>query len=330
MTNYKLISLNLCNDEDFIYGSDKLLIENIYDFIIYYNIVDTNLIDDILKLFNYFSSNINSNDTDLGLLNSLILSYYVYNNELRSITIKLCDKIRYITNYDQKIVDQFMTNKIAIFVSEVIILNPDFILLQDLDNQYLYDIETKFTDYNIISPLKLVINYDTLYEELLTNYILYKKTVNIKLIESYLSDCGTVGVFKINDKTRNIVSGKWSSIGRYQRIKQYKSLDKITESLIFMGDTNLRYNDLVGNESKHLYDVAFNEANILYTYNKSTNQYYNEISKFISRFDRIYLKDIVYIYYNLCFDKQYEILKSKYRLSGCISDHYGLIIDIID
>jgi hypothetical protein len=330
MTNYKLISLNLCNDEDFIYGSDKLLIENIYDFIIYYKIVDTSLIDDILKLFNYFSFNINENDTDLGLLHSSILSYYVYNDELRSITIKLSDKIRHITNYDQKIVDEFMTNKIAIFVSEITILNPDFILLQDLDNQYLYDIETKLSDYNIISPLKIDHKYDTLYEELLTNHILYKKTDKIKLIESYLSDCGTVGVFQINDKNSNIVSGRWSSIGKYQRIKQYKSLDRITEPLIFMGDTNLRYNDLVANESKQLYDVTFTEGKILYTYNKNTNQYYDEKSKFISRYDRIFIKDTVYIYYDLCFDKKYEILKSKYRLSGCISDHYGLMIDIID
>ena len=330
MTNYKLISLNLCNDEDFIYGSDKLLIENIYDFIIYYKIVDTSLIDDILKLFNYFSFNINENDTDLGLLHSSILSYYVYNDELRSITIKLSDKIRHITNYDQKIVDEFMTNKIAIFFSEITILNPDFILLQDLDNQYLYDIETKLSDYNIISPLKIDHKYDTLYEELLTNYILYKKTDKIKLIESYLSDCGTVGVFQINDKNSNIVSGRWSSIGKYQRIKQYKSLDRITEPLIFMGDTNLRYNDLVANESKQLYDVTFTEGKILYTYNKNTNQYYDEKSKFISRYDRIYIKDTVYIYYDLCFDKKYEILKSKYRLSGCISDHYGLMFDIID
>ena len=330
MTNYKLISLNLCNDEDFIYGSDKLLIENIYDFIIYYKIVDTSLIDDILKLFNYFSFNINENDTDLGLLHSSILSYYVYNDELRSITIKLSDKIRHITNYDQKIVDEFMTNKIAIFVSEITILNPDFILLQDLDNQYLYDIETKLSDYNIISPLKIDHKYDTLYEELLTNHILYKKTDKIKLIESYLSDCGTVGVFQINDKNCNIVSGRWSSIGKYQRIKQYKSLDRITEPLIFMGDTNLRYNDLVANESKQLYDVTFTEGKILYTYNKNTNQYYDEKSKFISRYDRIFIKDTVYIYYDLCFDKKYEILKSKYRLSGCISDHYGLMIDIID
>ena len=330
MTNYKLISLNLCNDEDFIYGSDKLLIENIYDFIIYYKIVDTSLIDDILKLFNYFSFNINENDTDLGLLHSSILSYYVYNDELRSITIKLSDKIRHITNYDQKIVDEFMTNKIAIFFSEITILNPDFILLQDLDNQYLYDIETKLSDYNIISPLKIDHKYDTLYEELLTNHILYKKTDKIKLIESYLSDCGTVGVFQINDKNSNIVSGRWSSIGKYQRIKQYKSLDRITEPLIFMGDTNLRYNDLVANESKQLYDVTFTEGKILYTYNKNTNQYYDEKSKFISRYDRIFIKDTVYIYYDLCFDKKYEILKSKYRLSGCISDHYGLMIDIID
>lgn len=330
MTNYKLISLNLCNDEDFIYGSDKLLIENIYDFIIYYKIVDTSLIDNILKLFNYFSFNINENDTDLGLLHSSIISYYVYNDELRSITIKLSDKIRHITNYDQKIVDEFMTNKIAIFFSEITILNPDFILLQDLDNQYLYDIETKLSDYNIISPLKIDHKYDTLYEELLTNYILYKKTDKIKLIESYLSDCGTVGVFQINDKNSNIVSGRWSSIGKYQRIKQYISLDRITEPLIFMGDTNLRYNDLVANESKQLYDVTFTEGKILYTYNKNTNQYYDEKSKFISRYDRIFIKDTVYIYYDLCFDKKYEILKSKYRLSGCISDHYGLMIDIID
>lgn len=330
MTNYKLISLNLCNDEDFIYGSDKLVIESIYDFILYHNIADNSLTDDILKLFNYFSLEMISNDTDLGLLNSSILSYYVYNDELRSITIKLSDKIRHITNYDQKIVDQFMTNKIAIFVSEIIILNPDFVLLQDLDNQYLYDLKTKLSDYNIISPLKIDHKYDTLYEELLTNYILYKKTDKIKLIDSYLSDCGTVGIFQINDKINNIVSGRWSSIGKYQRIKQYKSLDKIPEPLIFMGDTNLRYNDLVGNESKHLYDVTFTEGKILYTYNKSTNQYYNEKSKFISRFDRIYIKDKVYIYYDLCFDKKYEILKSKYRLSGCISDHYGLMMDVID
>lgn len=330
MTNYKLISLNLCNDEDFIYGSDKLIIESIYDFILYHNIVDNNLTDDIFKLFNYFSSDVTCNDTDIGLLHSSILSYYVYNDELRSITIKLSDKIRHITNYDQKIVDQFMTNKIALFLNEVTILNPDFILLQDLDNQYLYDIENRLNDYIIVSPLKINHKYDTLYEELLTNYILYKKTDKIKLIEAYVSECGTVGVFKINDKKSNIVSGRWSSIGKYQRIKQYKSLDKISEPLIFMGDTNLRYNDLIGNESKQLYDVALSEAKILYTYNKSTNQYYDEKSKFISRFDRIYIKNIIYIYYDLCFDKKYEILKSKYRLSGCISDHYGLVIDVID
>ena len=47
----------------------------------------------------------------------------------------------------------------------------------------------------------------------------------------------------------HIVSGRWCSIGKYQRIKQYKSLDGLTEPLIFMGDTNKRYNDLVANES---------------------------------------------------------------------------------
>jgi hypothetical protein len=46
-------------------------------------------------------------------------------------------------------------------------------------------------------------------------------------------------------------------------IKQYKSLDRITEPLIFMDDTNLRYNNLVANESKQLYDVTFTEGKIL-------------------------------------------------------------------
>ena len=65
MTNYKLISLYLCNDEDFICCSDKLLIESIYDCILYHNIVDNRLIDDI-KLINYASFK-KDNDTDLGL-----------------------------------------------------------------------------------------------------------------------------------------------------------------------------------------------------------------------------------------------------------------------
>ena len=45
----------------------------------------------------------------------------------------------------------------------------------------------------------------------------------------------------------------------------------INWTINILGDTNLRYNDLVANESQQLYDVTFAEGKTLYTYNKNTN-----------------------------------------------------------
>jgi hypothetical protein len=66
-----------------------------------------------------------------------------------------------------------------------------------------------------------------------------------------------------------------------------------------------------------------------YTINKNINQYFNDDFKYIARYDRIYISDVDLIYCELYFNTIHEELKNTYRNSGFISDHFGLIAEVM-
>jgi hypothetical protein len=340
MTSIKLISLNVCNDDDLIYGTSQLSELDISKFIAYHNIQDKNIISDLEKLYKSQIKVILDNkvvvhsESGLNYLNPAIVSYYIDpNNELRSITINLGNKIRYINNLDPYVVDNFMTNKKQILMKSIIESNADFIFLQELNDHYVFtqdDLKHELINYNIVSPLNSAYAYNKMLVGMMGNYILYKKSQNILFVQSFLKDFGTVGEFKIDGNLIKIVSGRWYPLKQYSniRLKQLEALDKEKGRIIFMGDTNLRYNENIN--TYNVYDgLVENKYPKHYTINKNINQYFNDDFKYIARYDRIYISDVDLIYCELYFNTIHEELKNTYRNSGFISDHFGLIAEVM-
>lgn len=90
--------------------------------------------------------------------------------------------------------------KRKILYETLLFLDLDFILLQELDDHYLptEELTTILSEYNILSPFDIKQSYQNILFGMLSNYILYKK--KYKLIDSYLKEYGTVGIFEIDEK----------------------------------------------------------------------------------------------------------------------------------
>lgn len=161
---------------------------------------------------------------------------------------------------------------------------------------------------------------------MLSNYILYKK--KYKLIDSYLKEYGTVGIFEIDDKNVKIISGRWMPLkeNKLIRINQLKQLDNdIDMCTIFAGDTNLRYNEVV--PLKNIVDsTVYYNLPRLYTIDKNQNKYFPNDYTYIARYDKVYTNSAICFYSDLIFNNYYDELVNIYRSSGYISDHFGLLI----
>jgi len=337
MTYIKLISLNVCNDDDLIYGTGGISESDIKKFIIYHNIENKIIISDLEKLYNSKIKTIIDNrvvigsDYGIDYLDSAIVSYYIYENELRSITINLGNKIRYINNLDPEIIDVFMTNKKHQLLNNIIESEADFICLQELNDHYLIA-ESDLSNYSIISPLTSIQDYSNISIGMMSNYLLYKKSDDIKFIQSYLKEFGTMGEFNVDGNIIKIVSGKWCPFKKNTniRLRQLDLLDRENGKIIYMGDTNLRNNENI--RTYHVFDgLIENKFNRSYTINKNINKYFNDDYNYVSRYDRIYMSntDLKLINCELYFDTIHEELKNIYRNSGFISDHFGLLAEIM-
>jgi hypothetical protein len=337
MNSIKLISLNICNDDDLIYGSDELNKTDINKFIKYHNITDPKLINDINQLFKCkLKSKLDNNiyviddNFTINYLHKSIVSYYIHENKLRSIQINLENKIRYINNYDPEVVDKFMSEKKKLLIDSILESESDFILLQELDAHYMFNNSDMnvLVNYEIISPLNATQSFKKMMLGMLNNYIIYKKSPTTVLINSELKEYGTIGEFDINETKIKIVSGRWYPLKNHSslRLKQLEMLDAECGKIIFMGDTNLRYNETIktNNVSDSIVDNNFTRY---YTINKNVNKYFNEDLKYIARYDRIYSSGVDIIYGDLCFNTSHQKLKNIYRSSGFISDHFGLVAE---
>ena len=250
------------------------------------------------------------------------------NNQIYSIGIKLDNKIRYINCLKPNIVDHYIENKIISIASTIIKSNVDFVLLQDLNYNYMCELIMCLDMYMVISPYDIKQYNLDIYEGSLSNYILYKKSPNIKLIDTELRNYGTVGIFYINNKNISIVSGNWPKINtnkiyRMQNLKQLDE-DSIGKNLIFIGNTNFSNNVIV--PTTNIKDaVISNDYMIYYTVDKYVNKYYQNDIMCMNRNDRIYTNNIELIDYRLIFNKYCTNLINEYRYSGYVSDHFGLI-----
>jgi hypothetical protein len=338
MNSIKLISLNICNDDDLIYGTNEITESDIKNFIDYHKIEDNILITDIKKLFNSrLKTKIDdcvvviNEQSSIDYLHISIISYYIHEEKLRSIQINLGNKIRYINNLDPEIVDNFMTNKKKILINSLLKYDVDFLLLQEVDSHYVFtaeDMKTYLPKYNIISPFESIQSYKNTMIGMLNNFIIYKNTFTC--IQSELKEYGTIGEFNIYGEKIMIISGRWCPLRNNTsiRLKQLELLDNDTslKKVIFMGDTNLRNNETITTYNVSDSIVNFNFPKY-YTINKNVNQYFNDDYKYVARYDRIYSAKLKLIYSNLCYNTYYDELKNIYRNSGFISDHFGLFAE---
>lgn len=319
MSIINIVTLNICNDNDLIYGSDTIDKKDIDNFISYHKITNDNLITDLNKIL------LNDNK---GYLDKSIISYNIDNNNLRSITVNLDNKIRYINNLNPEIVDDFMTKKKKLLYETLLLFDLDFILLQELDIHYIptEELKTILSNYNILSPSDIKASYQNMLYGMLSNYILYKK--KYKLIDSYLKEYGTVGIFEIDNKNVKIISGRWmpTKENKSVRLNQLKQLDNDSNMItIFAGDTNLRTNENI--ILKNIVD-SINYFNLpkLYTIDKNKNKYFVDDYYYIARYDKIYTRNAICFFSDLIFNDYNYDLVNIYRTSGYISDHFGLLL----
>ena len=317
MVNLKFISLNICNDDDLIYGSNYLNLNDIINFINYYNITDSNLINDLNNLLDKDLTN------ESSILHNDILSYHIHDNHIRSIKIKINNTIRYINNLKPDIVDLYLRNKKDILYKNLLNSNADIILLQNVDDHYLIN-EDDIENYKIIYPKKVENRNKLIYFSLLSNVILYKD--NLKLKDAYISDYGTVGEFIFNNKIYQIISGKWDR--NYIKLDLLNSLNNETNNIIFIGNTNIRFNQPFQNRKIH---DGILQSNLIpfNTVNKYINPYFiDDTYKYVSRYDKIYLNKGKVLYANIYFKFKFKELINEYRPSGYISDHFGINCEI--
>lgn len=185
----------------------------------------------------------------------------------------------------------------------------------------------------------IMIKYNKLFEE-------YNKT-SIK--EYFISDCNIIFYKKnilIKELFNNVIivnnnvhimayRGTPGKEGKKERLDQINKIVNFAKNkkMIVIGDTNARINDYDNTEiNKYFYDCWIEKGhhNDKYTMNLFENEYYGkEAFKYTSRYDRAYItKNIKNINkFEIIFKDKYEDLK-RYNGSGCISDHYGLLIDV--
>ena len=120
MSIIKIVSLNICNDDDLSYGSDEIKKSDLDKFIIHHNITDEKIISDLNKIL------LNDNK---GYLDKSIISYNIDDSKLKSITVNLNNKIRYVNNLDPEVIDDFMTKKKKLLYESLVLYDLDFILL---------------------------------------------------------------------------------------------------------------------------------------------------------------------------------------------------------
>jgi len=320
----KLISLSVCSDNDLIDGNKPILEQDVDLFIKYYNLSDNDLILNIKSLIN--------NQMDFTFTHKSIINYRQINNRLVSIGIRLDNKIRYINCLRPDIIDKYITNKIKNIANTITSSCVDIILLQDIDHHYILELYMQLaTEYSIISPYEIKQFQTNLFEGSLSNYIIYKKSSDITLIDAELRDYGTVGIFNIENKNVHIISGRWPDTddNRIFRMKNLKQLDNVTinNKMIFIGNTNLLDNETI-NLSNIKDAVIENKYKIYYTVDKYINKYYPGDKLYMARYDRIYLNDVDLINYKLAFNTYYTNLINEYKNSGYISDHFGLFVTI--
>jgi len=344
MINIKLISLNICNDDDLIYGTSHIKSNDILQFIDYHKITDDMLILDLKKLYNnkmsiFDNDKFDINNTNMDYLHKSIISFHMFENKLRSITVKVPFfndyKIRYVNNLDHETVDLFMYRKKLKLIESIKEYDADFIGLQELDLHNLPTDNDQFREllnssYNMISPLDLNDNNKIMLTGMTTNYILYKK--EHYLLESSLKEYGITGLFLIDGKILKFISGRWMplKLNKDIRLTQYAHLDsdvKANDHIVFMGDTNLRSYEMI--KTNFLKDVIINKPNRSYTINKYINEYFMNDYKYLARYDRIFTYGVTPLNTDFAFYKPDQELKNKYRKSGNISDHFGLITEII-
>ena len=318
-----LISLSVCSDNDLIIGKDPIKESDINLFIKYHNIIDYNLISDIKSIIN---NNFNSIPTHQSIIN-----FRQIDNKIYSIGIQLENKIRYINSLKPDIIDDYISNKLRYIASSIINSNVDFILLQDIYQYYMCELAIHLNTYQIISPYEINQLYDNIYVGSIGNYILYRESIEIKLIDTELRDYGTVGIFNIIDKNVEIISGSWPLINtdkiyRMQNLKQLDN-DSINKNIIFIGNTNFSNNVIV--PTINIKDaIIANDFNIYYTVDKYVNKYYPTDTACVNRNDRIYINNVELIDYRLIFNTYYIELINEYRYSGYVSDHFGYSVKI--
>ena len=69
-----------------------------------------------------------------------INNYLIQNDKIVLICIHFNDKKYYITTNDYEVIHNFILNKKTIFLKNILDINPDVILLQDVDDDYVIDI----------------------------------------------------------------------------------------------------------------------------------------------------------------------------------------------
>ena len=69
-----------------------------------------------------------------------INNYLIQNDKIVLICIHFNDNNYYITTNDYEVIHNFILNKKNIFLKNILDINPDVILLQDVDDDYVMDI----------------------------------------------------------------------------------------------------------------------------------------------------------------------------------------------
>lgn len=348
-----VLSFNIGADNDIKYGSEKITQLHLTKFIEFYKITNQELINYLIFFIDSFDNLNNYNET---YTHSDIISYHLTSNELYSVTIKINDKIRYLTSYDPEIVETFIINKKNAINQYIVNSNIDVICLQNYDDPYIMN---DFGDYKQINWATSIANYTIITNGMLSNCILYKSktslNINMECTDSYLTEYGLIGNFNIwSDKTPDIktnikiISGIWSMYSLQDVSLQDVSLQNISlqnnkcwqlnqmhsdlslTNYMFVGSTDLTFatNDF----TNHKIQNANLKSNITIkpTIDKKINKYYphSNNDSYVIYADHIYTNQVDLIEYDLTFNISSNNLINTYRPSGYLSDHFGLYFSL--
>jgi hypothetical protein len=345
-----VLSFNIGADDDIKYGCDKLTKSHIGIFIDFYKITDQLLINYLISFIDSFDCDILTQTTKHNetYTHPDIVSYHLISSNLTSITIKINNKIRYLTSYDPEIIENFIEKKKNTIYQYIVDSNIDIICLQNYDDPYIID---DFYDYKQITWHTSTPNYDETPMGMLSNCILYKPitllNIKIECMNSYFTEYGLVANFNISSEkiptvfsNINIISGIWSLHPRLTNIlqqdnkcwqlnKMHMELNKTNYAFVGSIDKTFATNEF----TKHQIPNANFKANIsmIPTINKNKNKYYSNCNfeSHVSYADYIYTNNIDLIQYDLILDQPFEHLINIYRPSGYLSDHFGLYFGLL-